>query len=219
MIFLIAFTTFAFANEKLYRDYNEDNYRSCNGINSIIQKDKIDFSLLNAAIFFRTNEIRVQNGLPPLAYKEELSKAAIIHADDMVENDFIAHINPNNKTRKTPDDRAKLAGITNPFIAENIATHFAIQYRANTEVRVVDGVLGIFRYPNEEQDIQAQTYISFAVAVVDIWMKSEGHRAIILNKDAVELGIGTAFYHDKNNYNIPKIMTVQNFQYFEKSKD
>ncbi len=55
------------------------------------------------------------------------------------------------------------------------------------------------------------TYLSFADAIVDGWMRSPGHRANLLNKRAIELGVGTQFFW---NGNWPYFMAVQNFQFF-----
>lgn len=214
---LIFFCGVMYPDESVYKLYAVESYRDHPEINKIIDFNSIDYSLLNAAVFFRTNEIRQQNGLGALEYNIALEKAAVIHSDDMVQYNFFSHTNTKNVSRKMPDDRAKLAGITNPYIAENIANNFAIQYKAGSKVQIVDGGAGVFKYPNEDKPILAHTYLSFAVSVVDQWMNSDGHKANILSKDALELGVGTTFFKDKLFNNIPKFMAVQNFQFFEKS--
>lgn len=216
LTFIIIFQTLA--DENIYKTNNASNWRNNSIFSSTIDFDNINHSLINAAVFFRTNEMRIANKLPPLEYSINLEKSATIHSDDMVQRNFFSHINPGNLSRRNPDDRARLAGITNPYIAENIANNFAIKYTANTRVIVSDSDKGIFKYPGENDPIPNHTFISFAEALVEQWMNSAGHRENILNKEALELGVGTTFYRDRRFNNIPKFMAVQNFQFFEKIK-
>ncbi|OHD36802.1 MAG: hypothetical protein A2015_04680 [Spirochaetes bacterium GWF1_31_7] len=217
LIFIIVFSISVSisANENIYKQYTTNNWRNNPAFEQIIDFDAIDYSLLNAAIFFRTNEMRLKNGVKTIKYHITLEKSATIHSNDMVSDNFFSHTNPNNISRRTPDDRGVLAGIINPYLAENIAGSFAIQYKAGSQIYIVDAQKGLFKYIDKENVIPNHTYLSFAVAVVELWMNSEGHRANILNKDAVELGCGTTFYRDTNFNNIAKFMAVQNFQFFE----
>ena len=88
------------------------------------------------------------------------------------------------KKRKEPEDRAKIAGVTNPFIAENIA-----------------------KTPVNSQE----TYLSLSNKIVTQWMNSPGHKSNILSKEALELGVGV-FIIKENEVNY--IYATQNFQWF-----
>lgn len=108
----------------------------------------------------------------------------------------------------------RLAGITNPYAAENIATPFAILYEEGEVIYPLDDKDNYFSYTPNGRAIPNHTYISLAEYVVDLWMNSEGHRKNILNPDALQLGCGTFFYRERGA-NIPKFMAVQNFQLYE----
>jgi uncharacterized protein YkwD len=201
-----------------HRDYEtttHKNFRHNQLFSQTIAFDQIDYPLLHAAIFFVTNETRVKNDRKPLAFAIELERAAYHHSKRMVEQDFFGHENPHDKKRKTTEQRARLAGIKNPFLAENIALHFGIRYVANTPVYPVDPLNGTFSYESDNDPlIPAHTYLSFAEALVKQWMDSPGHRQNILNPRALQLGCGVYFYRDRTFYNMPKFKATQNFQLY-----
>ena len=80
----------------------------------------------------------------------------------MTEKDFFSHSNPKDANRKNPGDRAKLAGILNPAIAENIANSGASN----------------------------ATYLELIDDLIDMWMKSPGHHDNILSDKAKAFGCG-----------------------------
>jgi uncharacterized protein YkwD len=105
----------------------------------------------------------------------------------MAELNFFSH-SAQIKKRKEPEDRAKIAGITNPFIAENIA-----------------------KTPVDSQD----TYLSLSKKIVTQWMNSPGHKSNILSKEALELGVGAFIIKEKEfNY----VYSTQNFQWYDLTK-
>jgi len=202
-----------------YDDYqfiSHKNFRSNPLFSRTIDFEDLDYSLMHAAIFFVTNETRVKNDRRPLAFALALERAAYHHSKYMVEQNFFSHENPFSNRRNTTDQRAKLAGISNPFIAENIATHFGIRYKPGTPVFRIDTEQGTFSYSPDGPLIPHHTYLSFAEAIVAQWMNSPPHRANILAQDALQLGCGVYFYHDKNFYNMPTFKATQNFQLFKK---
>jgi uncharacterized protein YkwD len=149
-----------------------------------------------------------------LSFALELERSAFLHAKSMVEQNFFAHENPYDETRKTPELRGRLAGIKNPLVAENIATHFGIKYEAGAPVYPIDRTLGTFSYSGEGALIPNHTYLSFAEAIVKQWLDSPGHRRNLLSKDARQLGCGAYFYRDPDFHNMPNFKAVQNFQLF-----
>ncbi len=197
-----------------YQTTTHKNFRSNKLFEQTIAFNKIDYPLLHAAIFFVTNEARVKNKRPPLAFALALERAAYHHSKRMVEQDFFGHENLFDKTRKTSQQRGRLAGIKNPMLTENIATHFGIQYKANAPIYPVDPLKGTFSYEPGGPLIPAHTYLSFAEAIVKQWMDSPGHRENILNKNALQLGCGAYFYYDREFHNMPKFKATQNFQLY-----
>ena len=197
-----------------YQTTTHKNFRNNKLFQQTIGFNKIDYPLLHAAIFFVTNETRVKNKRPPLRFALELERAAYHHSKRMVEQNFFSHENPRDQARKTSQQRAELAGIKNPMLAENIATHFGIQYKANAPIYPVDRLKGTFSYTPDGPLIPPHTYLSFAEAIVKQWLDSPGHRANILHREAVQLGCGAYFYHDRAFHNMPKFKATQNFQLY-----
>jgi len=197
-----------------YQTTTHKNFRSNKLFRQTIVFDQIDYPLLHAAIFFVTNEARVNNKRPALAFALALEHAAYHHSKRMAEQNFFSHEDPFDKTRQTASQRAQLAGIKNPALAENIAIHFGIQYQANAPVYPVDRLKGTFSYEPGGPLIPAHTYLSFAEAIVKQWMDSPGHRANILSREAVQLGCGAYFYYDRGFHNMPKFKATQNFQLY-----
>lgn len=200
-----------------HRDYQTTTYKNFRR-NKLFQQSivfsKIDYPLLHAAIFLVTNETRVKNKRPPLTFALALERAAYHHSKWMVEQNFFSHENPRDQARKTSQQRAELAGIKNPMLGENIATHFGIRYQANAPIYPVDPLKGTFSYAPEGPLIPPHTYLSFAEAIVKQWMDSPGHRANILNREALQLGCGAYFYYDRGFHNMPKFKATQEFQLY-----
>jgi uncharacterized protein YkwD len=144
-----------------------------------IDPQKVDQALLAAALFHETNRLRQKHGRPPLRQDARLDAAARMHAGDMARKNYLDHINPHNPERRTPQDRALLAGFHFRFLAENVATHFTIQYQSGRAVYRVPAGTG-FSYRPDGPPIPRHTYRSFAAAVLAQWMNSPGHRRNIL---------------------------------------
>jgi len=177
-----------------------------------------DARLMVRGIMDATNAARIQNGLPALEHSPILDRAAVGHARRMVESDFFSHHDPEVESLKTPSDRLGVAGAVNPKAAENIITEVAIEYESGENVYVRDRKKGQFSRSPDGPILPRHTYRSFAQSVVDRWMDSPGHRKNILAKDALQIGIGTAF---RNERGFPTFVAVQNFQWYEpiRSKD
>lgn len=76
-----------------------------------------------AAVLSLTNELRAQNGLPPLAANSALSAAAQAYSETMAVNDWFAHEGPDGSTLAT---RATAAGYTGwTFLAENLYSGYS----------------------------------------------------------------------------------------------
>ncbi|MBN2273133.1 MAG: CAP domain-containing protein [Bacteroidales bacterium] len=203
-------------NPDYYQNLDLENYRLEKSFNDTLDFNKLDLSRLNAILCIATNEIRVKHKLPALEYSPELEKAAVMHSRDMVVHNFFSHTNPVNDKRKTPNDRAGLTGITNPFLAENIAEDFGLQYESGRDVYVISE--GNFSYRPEGKLIQHRTYLSLAESLMERWMSSSEHRKNILSPHALQIGCGTYFFIDSEFNGMPTFMATQNFQWYEKVK-
>ncbi len=157
----------------LYASVSQKDFRKFDLFKQTINTNYLDYRLLNAAIFYLANEQRTIHKLDPLEYSSHLEAAAWHHSKSMGESNFFSHENPRDPSRKTTEDRAKLAGIKNPFIAENIAG----------QSRSFDGL----------------TYLQGAELFIDQWMKSSGHRANILSEKGLSMGCGAYLKDGKWN--------------------
>ena len=171
-----------------YEKYNYINFSKLKEINQTINLDKIDYPLLHASIFFLTNKERAKRKKEIISWNKNLEIAAFNHSKLMAELNFFSH-SSKIKKRKEPEDRAKIAGIINPFIAENIA-----------------------KTPLNSQD----TYLSLANKIVTQWMNSPVHKSNILSKDALELGVGAFVIKEKE---FSYVYSTQNFQWFYLTKN
>lgn len=218
VFFIISGNCYSQTDYSVYERYNTDNYKNNKKLYIEIDFSHIDYVLFNAAIFFRTNEVRMQNQMSPLSFFKNLESSANLHANDMVKGVFFSHTNNLDPTKNSPSDRGKLCGIINPYYAENIATSFGIKYTSNASVYTIDAKKGLFSYQYNGDTIKNHSYLSLAFALVDQWMNSPGHRANILNNKALQLGCGSLFYRDKGFDNMGMFMFVQNFQLYEIAK-
>jgi len=197
-----------------YYSYTQKNFRKSDIFNSEIELTDKGVKILNAVLFYMTNENRVKEKQSLLKYHELLEKSSVLQSENMVKYNFFDHNNPKSKKHKTPENRAKAVGIKNPYIAENIIDNFVLDYIAGTAV-YTDGK-GKFWYKKESDPLKIHTYISLADKLLYEWMHSPGHRKNILSKDALQLGCGVAFYKNKNG--MYSLMGTQNFQLYEPIK-
>ena len=202
VLFALSSASNAYAQRKWKDDYyselNDQNFRDFKLFKKQLDTDKIDSPLLSAALFFVTNEARLEQGLKALEYHSGLETMAYNHSIAMAKDNFFDHNNPKDKKRKTPSQRAKLAGISNPNIGENIHATGGRQFG---------------------------TYIELADSIVQSWIDSPPHRKTMYSQDALQLGCGVYFY-DKKWQNYKDVykqgrgfwIATQNFQMFTKIK-
>ena len=213
---LIQLSTGYTQNTDYYRNITVENYRQERLFNDTLDFNNIDLNRLNAVLFFVTNEIRLKHNLQTIEYSPELEKAAAMHSRDMVVHDFFSHTNPFNHKRETPNNRATITGIANPFIAENIAEDFGLQYKSGDNVYVMGK--GEFSYRPEGKLIPPRTYLSLAESFLKRWMNSPEHKKNIISSNALQMGCGTYFFTDPEFNSMPTFMATQNFQWYEKIK-
>jgi len=153
-----------------YEKWDHRNFRQNKSFNEPFSISNPDYLLLDAALFFMTNEERSKVGIPPMRYHKFLEVAAYNHSLKMATTGFFSHYNSIDVSRNRPSDRGKIAGITNPSIAENIA----------------------YNFPKN-----GSTYIQVATLLIKQWMNSPGHKENILSKKGRQMGIGTYYIDNK----------------------
>ncbi len=112
-----------------YYSFSISNFKDFQGFKDTIDLNKPDLKRIDAVVFYLTNEIRKKHKLTILVYEPLLEKSASIHSENMVNQDFFDHINPKSKQFKTPEDRARYAGVLNPHIAENIIQSYLLKFK------------------------------------------------------------------------------------------
>jgi uncharacterized protein YkwD len=196
-----------------YSLYTHVNFRSAALFNESIDLKSIDFDRIQAVIFFLTNEIRVKNKLEPLAYSLQLEKTARMHAEDMIKGKFFSHLNSLDAKKRSPNDRAELNNILNPFLAENIIEGYGLQYRSKETVYIRDK--GKFSKTPDGEFLKVHTYLSFGESLLKGWMNSREHRVNILSRKALQLGCGVAYFENPDFNYMPSFKAVQDFQWYQ----
>lgn len=154
-----------------------------------IDPDAIDSELLSAAIFFETNVRRIEHGLKPLDHLPKLREAAAMQTEIMAERNVLAHVNPERPERRTPWQRIEEVGLDPKFAAENVATHFLLDYKSGKPFYAsIEGDRQVFSYQPDGDPIPYHTYLSFASSLLDQWMDSPEHRKNILDENPTHLG-------------------------------
>lgn len=157
-----------------------------------IDPQDINYHLLSAAIFHETNQKRKEDGKEQLSHLPRLDEASRIHARDMAENQYVAHINPREQDLRSPLERVREVGLNEiRFVAENVASHFGSQYESGRTLYTIEKEGDTeYSYQPEGEPIENHTYRSFTESLVDAWMKSPGHRKNILSEKPEFLGTG-----------------------------
>lgn len=195
---------------KMYAVYTIDSFNEYEPARQRIIIKRIDTALLQAAIFYATNQQRCLHKLPEFKHSQALEKAANTHSRDMVRLDFFSHQSP-LRARRTLKERLRQVGITNAGMAENIAITSVLDRDPKRPLYTPEQNGGYFSYAWRGEPLRNHTYLSLAEALVQQWMNSKGHRRNILNPSYVYLGCGAAHFKDATFHNIDNIKATQNF--------
>jgi uncharacterized protein YkwD len=198
-------------HDSMYERFTFEDFARYEPSGMEIDFTDIDYSLLNAAIFYETNRRRSQNGKPLFFHSAALERASSLHSRDMVEKGFFSHENPYDPKKRTPWLRMSIFGIEGGYVAENITEGFGIRYQSGTPVILPEGEEGEFRDYVSGEVIPPQTYRSFAESVVESWMRSPPHRANILDEQLHYLGCGAYHYKNKSFHGLDQFKVTQNF--------
>jgi uncharacterized protein YkwD len=155
--------------QKDYKAVTHLNFRN----NPIFQQklDKnLDYGLLNATLFYVVNEYRVKNRKTALNYHTNLEIVAWNHARQMGQFMFFGHDNPKDAKRSKLENRGDLAGISNPFLTENLA------YVVNEK---------------------ADTYLAICEKFLLQWKSKKENLALLLSDDALQAACGVFFFQNK----------------------
>jgi uncharacterized protein YkwD len=119
-----------------------------------------NIALVRAAVLCLINRKRAENGESPLVLNPELEQAAEGHCEELIADDYFAHVSPSGET---PVDRIRDTG-----------------YIPNTSVGYVIG----------ENLAWGTYQLSTPQSIVSAWFASPGHLANILEAQYRDTGIG-----------------------------
>jgi len=183
---VLLFVATCFLNTLQAQDYYQLTWRQFYALpeaQKLIDVNKPDYELIDAAFFHATNEAREQENRRVFQYSPILYNSASGHSVAMIEKRFYAHEDRTDSKRLTPTQRIKLAGSKFRTTGENIAQFEVIDTGGEYCPRLQKN--GEYRYfkCNTEEMHEPYSAITFAQKVVKGWMNSPGHRRNILNAD------------------------------------
>jgi uncharacterized protein YkwD len=146
-------------------------------------RPRLDLPALELRIHELINAERAVFKLAPLRRDPRLADVARMHSTDMGRRRFFDHINPDGKN---PTQRGRDARYTcRKYAAETISEGLAENiFQNNLYSRVlVRGQEMLFDWNSAEE---------IALSTVDGWMKSAGHRRVILTETYDRSGVGIA---------------------------
>lgn len=200
-------------NPAWYSELSVDSFFKTEAAMTVIDVERPDYALLNAAVFFAANEQRLKRGLTSLQYDPLLEKAAAFHSDEMRSKRFFNHINKTDKENRTPEQRISNQGAEYAGMGENILEMPPYKTGSTGEYEVAKNEDGSYRFLGTNgKPLKVLTYGDFARAAVKLWMKSPEHKANIMSKSFTHLGCGNAIEEDPFQYkSLPMVLVTQNF--------
>lgn len=170
-----------------YYSLSEEDFFALPSVNQAVDPQEPNAELLEAAVFFASNQYRKSKRRKPLTFDRVLQASARVHSSSMMQLNFFSHINKKERKLRTPYDRVKEAGgHTFTSVGENLieaclyqlGRKGAYQLRAGKLVDKDGNPLPLFTYRALAQDIVAR------------WAKSKGHRENLLeNYDFMGCGM------------------------------
>jgi uncharacterized protein YkwD len=179
-------------------------------VNEPLDLQNIDYALLNAAVFFESNQQRIKHALPIFSYSKALEKASFEHSIDMVKRNFVNHVSK-VKGKKTMSDRLEIVGITNVYAAENIALSFVLDMKVSDSYYTPSQNGGYFSLAYKGEAVSNMSYLKAARRIVKQWMDSPPHRKNLMGKNFKFLGCGVYLDLNKDPDNPPMFKATQLF--------
>jgi len=120
------------------------------------------------------NKVRTDAGAPPLEYDVRLAQVARDHSLDMVARNFYDHDNPDGEG---PSERAARQGY-----------HCRRDFGYAHSIGVAENI-----FKGSGRAYVAMSPEEVAIAAMESWLGSSGHRENILDRDYTKEGVGVAF--------------------------
>lgn len=172
-MFILLFSTIQLLSyaDNSYANYSHEEFIHLKAFNAPVDFASVDIALIEAGVFYFTNEYRIKKNRTILNYNENLSFAAYTHSEQMQMHRFFDHVNKKNSLLSTLEKRANYAGyIHYSTLAENI----------------------FYGYLDLKNIV---SYRALCTYIVDAFISSKEHRENLLARDIDEIGCG--IYFDK----------------------
>lgn len=210
-ILLLAFSTLFLqktetsANEKYY-DLSTIEFFALAQAQQTIDSENLDKELLEAAVFFASNEARSDKRKSIFSHSPILQQSSRFHSYYLLELGTLNHLNKKDRKYKTPMMRIDEFGGKFNASAENLARLAVLNFGKDQAYSISkDGTF----LDKKNNPIPTHTYASLARKVVDGWMHSKGHRQNLMG-DYNFLGCGVSSIV-KITDGVPEIYFTQNF--------
>lgn len=183
-----------------YKDYNQDSFWNILELSNYVGFQNLNIDLMNAAIFYTTNQERRKYNLLICAFHSKLLDTSMLHSLQMKNYKFFSHENQYERKYRTLKDRIESV-YSNDFkgfmcAGENISE---MTYLSSAK-------------PPSIGLSQPISYLDISKQVIEGWMNSEGHRLNILNPQFKFLGCGCVPYEVDNIHSLQEGLKItQNF--------
>lgn len=197
-----------------YTSLSVDSFFKTEAAQRVIDVEFLDVELLNAAVFFAANEMRIKRGLTPFLHDANLERAAVFHSNEMRTKRFFNHVNKADRDNRTPDQRIANNGGDFNTVGENILEMppYKTGPKGEYDVEKLDNGTYAFLQVRSGKPLKIMTYGDFARMAVKLWMRSPEHKANIMSKEFTHLGCGTSIEENPFNYrSLPMVLVTQNF--------
>ncbi len=170
------------------RDIREWFTDAAGDIQDSFEVEPLDASTIEELVIQHTNQERTTAGLRPLVHDPAISDIARAHSEDMINYGLFHDIKGKN-----PTDRALSVGYTCRAFRGDGSYSYGLSEN-------------IYEYPRRAASGFLDSE-SMARALVAGWMRSLGHRANIMDKDARRIGVGVAINSEYGE----TVFATQNF--------
>jgi uncharacterized protein YkwD len=183
-----------------YKEHNSVSFWNISELSNSVRFQKLNIDLMNAAIFYSTNQERRKNNLPICAFHPKLLDTSMLHSLQMKINSFFSHENQYERKYRTLSDRIESV-FSNDFKGFMCAGENISDMKYLTAAK--PPAIGLS---------QPMSYLDISQRIIEGWMNSEGHRLNILNPQFKFLGCGCAPYEfDDKQTHQEGLKITQNF--------
>jgi len=171
--------------------------------------DRLNPTLLNAAVFHATNLERLKQRRRALSWSRHVEAAADLQARAMERYGVVAHVNTRERSKRTLADRVALAGLKPKFASELLAMTFGRSYQAGKPFYASRDLSGrpTFSYTPNGPPMPMRSPAAFAKEVVRLWIESPSHRDSLLSDLPETLGCSNRAGRDQKGFEL--IYTAQ----------